>query len=138
MKDMAEALPGIERIKIRFLVLLEERQGLIAHHALAAWEGTDPSKVRGNLDAAQSTLHQIAGSAGSLGFDTLGVAARECENEIITHLGGPNGNDTSFPAKIMHLMDAFVSLSQSLLARGGNKNRPRHMCMCKITMISYI
>ncbi len=114
---MADTLPGLEGIKIRFLVLLDERQGVIAHHALAAWESTDPSEVRHHLGTAQSTLHQIAGSAGSLGFNALGEAARDCENEIISHLEGPSGNNAIFSAEIMAKMDAFVSLSQALLAK---------------------
>lgn len=117
MKNMAEALSGIEKIKIRFLDLLEERQGVIAHHALVAWENTDPKVVRSHLEAAQSTLHQIAGSAGSLGFDSLGLVARDCENEIVIHLEGPNGNRAPFPVEIIGRIDAFVSMSQFLLAK---------------------
>lgn len=115
---MAEALPGIEIIKSRFLVLLKERQCVIAGHALAAWEGTDQDKVRSHLNAVQSTLHQISGSAGSLGFVSLGLAAHECENKLIAHLEGPNGNSVPFPIEVMGQMDAFVSLSQSLLVDG--------------------
>lgn len=115
MKDMADTLPGIERIKIRFLALLEERQSVIALQALAAWESRDPNAIRQHLEVAQSTLHQIAGSAGSLGFDPLGQAARGCENDIIAHLEGPNQNRSTFAVEIMGSMDSFVSLSQSLL-----------------------
>ena len=114
---MADALPGIEKIKARFLTLLEERQGLIAHHALAAWEGTDPNDVQHHLATAQNTLHQIAGSAGSLGFASLGYTARDCENEIIGYLEGPNGNSAIFPVEIMAKMDAFVLQSQALLTK---------------------
>ena len=32
-------LPGIERIRARFLEMLEQRQSALAEHALAAWEG---------------------------------------------------------------------------------------------------
>tara|TARA_R110000787_G_scaffold94172_4_gene196801 strand:+ start:1043 stop:1402 length:360 start_codon:yes stop_codon:yes gene_type:complete len=118
MRDISEALLGIEKIKIRFLALLEERQGVIAHHALAAWESTDPNEVRSHLNAAQNILHQIAGSAGSLGFDSLGQVARDCENEIIAHLEGPDGKSTPLPFEIIGRMDAFVSMSQALLTEG--------------------
>lgn len=113
---MTEALPGLEKIRVRFLSLLGERQAVVAHHALAAWEGTGPNEVRHHLEAAQSTLHQIAGSAGSLGFDSLGHAARDCENEIIAHLEGVDRNIALFPVEIMTKLDAFVSLSRTLLA----------------------
>lgn len=115
MKGTAEALPGLEEIKVRFLALLEERKSVIAHHTLAAWEATDPNKVRYHLETAQNILHQIAGSAGSMGFDALGKAARDGENEIISHFEGVERNDARFPVEIISRTDAFVSLSQALL-----------------------
>lgn len=118
MSNMIEALPGIERIKTRFLDLLEERQSIIASHALAAWDSQDTKDMHSHLTAAQSALHQIAGSAGSLGFAPLGQAARECENEIIVHLENQDNNGRMISSEVMSRLDTFVSMSQTLLAKG--------------------
>ena len=84
-------LPGIERIRARFLEMLEQRQRALAEHALAAWEGTSLQDINDNLTEARRILHQIAGTAGSLGFDDLGTIARDNEVAIDTHLDGPSG-----------------------------------------------
>lgn len=118
MKDFAATLPGLDRIKTRFITMLEERQGEIAHHAFGAWDGTEPNEVRDHLEAARDILHKIAGSAGSLGFGPLGQAASDCEKEINVHLESANGNTSTFPITIMERMDTFVSMCQALLADG--------------------
>lgn len=119
MRELADALPGIERIKLRFLDLLEERQSKIAHHALAAWKSTDSKETRENLEMAQATLHQIAGTAGSLGFGPLGQTAHDCEVAIIAHLEYLTGDTVDIPTTIMSQMDTFVSMSQKLLKDQG-------------------
>jgi HPt (histidine-containing phosphotransfer) domain-containing protein len=118
MKDIADMLPGIERIQQRFLDMLKDRQGTIAHHVLAAWESKVAGEVVGHLDAAKAVLHQIAGSAGSLGFDELGQAARDCENEIISHLRSPEGELITLPAGLMKLLGNFLTLSKDLIGDG--------------------
>ena len=40
-------LPGIERIRARFLDMLEQRQRALAEHALAAWEGSTLQVING-------------------------------------------------------------------------------------------
>jgi hypothetical protein len=116
MTDTAHELPGIERIKLRFLNLLEDRQSAVAHHAMAAWDTTDPEIMCGELEAAQNILHQISGSAGSLGFGDLGQAARDCENEIITYLEQVGSTSADVPVVIMGQMDQFVSMSRNLIS----------------------
>ncbi|MCX7560205.1 Hpt domain-containing protein [Sulfitobacter sp. F26204] len=115
MKDMIDTLPGIERIRTRFLTMLKTRQGDIASHALSAWETTDVDAFRDHLAAAQGILHQIAGSAGSLNFGTLGTAARQCENDILGFLESDESATATVPGEIMESLDTFVSLSQALL-----------------------
>lgn len=115
VKDIVGSLPGIETVRTRFLALLKERQGTIAHHAVTAWNSTDPKEVRNNLESAQNILHKISGTAGSLGFAPLGCAARDCENGIIDHIEGINGNMAAFPQEIINRLDIFISLSQSVL-----------------------
>ena len=108
-------MPGIEAIQHRFVTLLEERQGIIAQHALNAWEGETVEQVNSNLASAQATLHQIAGSAGSLGFGELGTCARNCEIEIISHLDGPDADLAICPGELMHHLDLFISDCRTLI-----------------------
>ncbi|WP_448329319.1 Hpt domain-containing protein [Sulfitobacter sp. M13] len=109
-------LPGIERIRARFLEMLEQRQRALAEHALAAWEGTYLQDINDNLTEARRILHQIAGTAGSLGFDDLGTIARDNEVAIDTHLDGPNGKIASCPTEIIFGLDDFLKSSEALIA----------------------
>lgn len=115
MKDMADDLPGIDRVRNRFLTMLCERQVKIAGHSVAAWEGETLEEVNDNLAAAQAVLHQIAGTAGSLGFADLGEEARSCENAIITHLKGSDAELAVCPTALIHDLDGFVSSCEVLL-----------------------
>lgn len=115
MKDIADILPGIERIKQRFLGLLKDRQATIAHHVLSAWDSTVAPDVVAHLEAAQAVLHQVAGSAGSLGFDELGQAARDSENGIIAHLSCPETELAAIPTKLMKQLGNFLALSAALI-----------------------
>ncbi|KIN63749.1 hypothetical protein Z946_2623 [Sulfitobacter noctilucicola] len=115
MKDLNETLPGIERIKLRFLDLLQSRQGAIAQCALTAWEASDPDVVRNQLSEAQGILHQIAGSAGSLGFASLGQIARDCEGDIIQYVSHAHQTPVPVCVEVMESLDRFVSASQDLL-----------------------
>ena len=108
-------LPGIDRIRTRFLEMLRDRQSAIAEHALFAWEGHTLEEVNGNLISARTILHQIAGTAGSLGFDDLGHAARSCENDIVAHLTGPDNDLALCPDALLVQIDDFVEHCKGLL-----------------------
>jgi len=101
-------LPGIDRIRTRFLEMLEDRQAAIAEHALTAWETDELDELNGNLANARTILHQIAGTAGSLGFDTLGNEARQCELQIDAHLNGPDADLAICPSDLIFAMDDFI------------------------------
>lgn len=79
----ADALPGIERIRQRFLEMLEDRLDSL-EDAMVEFEF--PGTGRASLSRAQMVLHKISGSAGTLGFERLGDSARHCEDGIISHL----------------------------------------------------
>lgn len=111
---MSEELPGLERIRVKFLDMLEDRQASIAQHALRAWESDDKASRNNNLLSAQNILHQIAGTAGSLGFGPLGEAARACEHQIIDHIEAAVAPRQSL-VDVMLSMDYFVSISRTLL-----------------------
>ena len=85
MRVMSRVLPGIERIRARFIDLLGVR--LVEIDALCTDE-TDPRDMADRLKGAQTILHQIAGTAGTLGYTDFGDCARRCEEMIIAHLDG--------------------------------------------------
>ncbi|UOA29066.1 hypothetical protein DSM107133_03825 (plasmid) [Pseudosulfitobacter sp. DSM 107133] len=110
-----DMVSGLEKIRERFLDLLVTRQQSIAHHAVLAYESLSLEEVNGNLAAARDILHQIAGTAGSLGFDDLGIAARTCENDIISHLNGPDNDLALCPDALLVQIDEFVEQCKGLL-----------------------
>ncbi|WP_370402559.1 Hpt domain-containing protein [Sulfitobacter sp. JB4-11] len=113
---MMNELPGIDRVRGRFLDMLEQRQAAIAGHALAAWDGETLEDINGNLASAQAVLHQISGSAGSLGFPDLGKFARYCELEIIGHLEGPDADLAICPGELIYHLDRFVTDCRTVIA----------------------
>lgn len=113
---MSCELPGLNGIRSRFLSLLAERQAYIAKHTVAAWESDNAADQCANLEAAQNVLHQLSGSAGSLGFNDLGQAARRCEEAIIDHTMRHHGTYHQLPESFLEMLDEFVSLSQAHLS----------------------
>jgi chemotaxis protein histidine kinase CheA len=101
-------LPGMSEIRTRFIDLLAERREQIASHTVAAWDAKNPDDIKTNLAAAQATLHQIAGTAGSLGFGPLGDTARACEIRIIKHLEDNDGRSLTCPGDLIVELDEFV------------------------------
>lgn len=91
-------------------------QRALAEHALAAWEGSTLQEINDNLAEARTILHQIAGTAGSLGFDDLGTVARDNELAIDAHLDGPKGKIANCPTEIIFGLDDFLKSSEALIA----------------------
>ena len=108
-------LPGIDRIRSRFLEMLKTRQISIAEYALTAWESYELEEINGSLTLARTLLHQIAGTAGSLGFEDLGNQARSIETEIDAHLAGPDADLAICPSPLFFQLDSFVQLCQTVL-----------------------
>lgn len=115
MKDMVTELPGLTRVRARFIEMLGPRQEQIALHAIAAWDGKVAEDINENLNAAKAILHQIAGSAGSLGLNDLGEKAHICENEIIAHLKSPEANQAECPGHLINNIDLFLEDCRKLL-----------------------
>jgi chemotaxis protein histidine kinase CheA len=105
-----DALPGIERIRERFLDLLEERLDALDD---AMVEFDFPATGRASLVRAQNILHKIAGAAGTLGFNRLGESARHCEESIITHLK----QDEPTLDVLYRDIGAFATQAEALLER---------------------
>ncbi|MGB5864786.1 MAG: Hpt domain-containing protein [Sulfitobacter sp.] len=108
MNAFALELPGIEQIRLRFLDLLESRKSTIAQHALAAWDGETAEGINDDLQTARNLLHQIAGTAGTVGYADLGMSAHECEGRIIDHLEGKYADLAICPGEIMLCIDTFL------------------------------
>lgn len=118
VRDMKLELPGLNRVRTRFLEMLLPRHNEIAAHAVSAWDGECVEVINGSLAAAQAILHQIAGAAGTLGFSDLGAKARACENEIIKHLTGPNADLAICPGEIVRDLDDFLQECLAVLKSG--------------------
>ncbi len=108
MSALARQMPDLDHIRLHFVELLEERKTSIALHALAAWDGETVDDINSHLEQARNTLHQIAGTAGTLGFCALGKTALRCEAQIIAHLEGPYADLAICPGEIIWCIDTFV------------------------------
>lgn len=107
MNAMPANLPGLERIKARFLVILAERQ----QELKTLREAMDrPEHHEAALRQAQFILHKIAGTAGTLGFPEFGANARIIENQIIKYL---DATAHDLP-RIAENLDRFLDLSDAL------------------------
>jgi len=104
----ADLLPGIARIRARFVGMLGDRLSEL-ESLVAGGNGIVPEPAA--LNDAKAILHKIAGSAGTLGLQDLGEAARTCENDIICYL------DTGAPGlpKIFNDLGDFAELAEDLL-----------------------
>ncbi|MEH6831360.1 MAG: phosphorelay protein [Sulfitobacter sp.] len=115
MNALVPEMPGLDRIRHRFLDLLAERKMLIAQHALAAWDGETAEGINENLETACSILHKIAGTAGTVGYPELGITAQHCEAQIITHLEGDYADLAVCPGEIIWFIDTFVEACDSIV-----------------------
>lgn len=116
MNALAHEMPGMDRIRTRFVDLLADRKSSIALHALAAWDGESVAVINENLEQARCILHQIAGTAGTVGFPDLGTTALQCEAQIIAHLEGPYADLAICPGEIIWRIDTFVEACDALHA----------------------
>jgi|AntRauTorckE5430_2_1112549.scaffolds.fasta_scaffold60815_1 hypothetical protein len=115
---LANELPGLDRIRLRFIELLGVRKGEIAQYALAAWDGETAEQINQNLKAACSILHQISGTAGTVGYPDLGLTAQQCEAQIIAHLEGDYADLAICPGEIVWFIDTFVEACTALTEQG--------------------
>jgi len=114
MNAHALELPGLDHIRGRFVELLQGRKMTIAQHALAAWDAETAEDINANLEDARAILHQIAGTAGTVGFPELGEDAYYCETQIIAHLEGAYSDLAICPGGIIWSIDAFIASCDTL------------------------
>ena len=75
-----QMIPGIGRIRARFLDMLPDRLNELEEFFTEMQEDSLDMEA---LDQSQGILHKIAGTAGTLGLQELGDMARTCENNIV-------------------------------------------------------
>ncbi|MCR8726088.1 Hpt domain-containing protein [Frigidibacter sp. ROC022] len=104
MNSLAHKLPGIARIRERFLEMHDERHDALEDALTLISSGEDCQQA---LLTARDILHKIAGSAGSLGFADLGEAAGKAETVVQEHI------DTNFrdQTPVTEELDRFLELS---------------------------
>lgn len=101
-------LPGLERIRLRFLDMLVERLSDLERLCREMAKDDPQSNA---LRELQSIMHKIAGSAGTLGLQDLGDTARICENQIIDHLD----TGTTVLPEIYQSLGEFAEKAEYLL-----------------------
>ena len=116
MRDVVPELYGLQRLRLRFLEMLLERQTRIARHSLAAWDGETVAEINGNLSAAQTIRDKISGAAAPLGFIDLAECTRRSADEILAHLKGGDADLAICPGELIYYLDQSVSTCQAVVA----------------------
>ena len=109
--------PGLEALRSQFASSLDTRISDIDRHRRAASTASSASERCRALESACSVLHQIAGTAGVLGFDAVGQAARACENALIAYLDGPDAASATCPTVTLQDLERFVLETRETLPR---------------------
>ena len=104
---------GLARIRQQFVSRLTERRARMLKHILDAANDADEATRHAHLAAARYVIHQIAGTAGTLGFVKLGVDARRLENMIDTNLDGEMSND------LLEVVLAFSDDCEAIVGSAG-------------------
>lgn len=79
-------LSALARIRVRFLEKLADREIRLREAICVASESGPRNDQIAALKECKAILHQLAGSAGTVGFHQLGSSALSCEEEIRQHL----------------------------------------------------
>lgn len=93
MKATDSTLPGLERIRAHFLERLATSYQELSTCVIDALNTANPDSAGRSLTKASTILHKISGSAGSLGFEELGDAARRCEASVLGYLDTSTRHD---------------------------------------------
>lgn len=116
MIHTAKISKGLHRIRSQFLVRLTERRGKILFSTLEASSALEAREVAAHLNIVRDILHQIAGSAGILGFADFGLEARRIENDIGTVLEHPERAIVS--SELIEDLIAFTKTADVMILQG--------------------
>ena len=110
---------GLTRIRNQFLDRLIDRRDVILKNILDASEESDRALCAESLIAARQVLHQIAGTAGTLGYGKLGHDARHLEDLLTNCLTDGLSDDG------LDLVVAFAADCDAILAQSDRCDRTR-------------
>ena len=106
------SLPGVAAIRENFIIQLEER---LARFETLCYVSMSDQDYAVALDEACAILHNLSGTAGTLGFPELGDKARLCEAAILSHQAG---NGPSRQELLVSLAE-FAEMADDLLEQHG-------------------
>ena len=109
MMVAADISSGLEPIRHRFLSMLHERQIETLNDLEVALN--TPDQAAEALGRIEATLHKIAGTAGTLGFDKLGQMARQVEEQIMAYLADPTQNADAVYDAIVQFLNLSIGTS---------------------------
>ena len=108
MRQTAELSQGLNRIRNQFLARLFDRRQQILWYTRKAGEANTPKESQKHLAEVRNILHQIAGTAGTLGFADFGSTARQIENDIDVYLSESPAVHAS-----SDMLDDLISFSET-------------------------
>ena len=116
MKHTTNLSQGLSRIRNQFLARLFDRRQQILWNTLKAEKASDPVESHKHLTAVRDILHQIVGTAATLGFAEFGFSARQIENDIDVFLEGSEGSFAS--AELLQDIVRFSETANDIIAEG--------------------
>lgn len=112
----AKLSQGLARIRNQFLARLFDRREQIIWNTLKAGEANTPAETHKYLGAVRDILHQIAGTAGTLGFPDFGSSAREIESDIDKFLEESDGSYVS--SELLQDLIGFTDVANEIITAG--------------------
>lgn len=112
MTNSITLLPGFERIRGRFLDILTERLEEIEGLSGNALRPMPSPEALGRI---RDLLHNVAGTAGTVGFGELSESARTGETAINAFLA----SDGAAPRQVRQSLAAFFAAASVALSDGG-------------------
>lgn len=107
---------GLGRIRKQFLARLFDRREQILWNTLRAGEANTFAERQTYLAAVRDILHQIAGTAGTLGFPDFGASARRIENNIDEFLG--EFDESPVPPELLRDLVGFADVAHEIIEAG--------------------
>lgn len=104
MTTIQTTIPGLDRVRCRFLEKLNEREQRLSKAIATSRTSFSRRERAAALDECQQILHKLAGTAGTIGLHDIGEGAQYCEDAIRKFL-----HDGSRSSEHVHdLLDRFM------------------------------
>ncbi|WP_371229288.1 Hpt domain-containing protein [Roseovarius sp. 2305UL8-3] len=105
-------MPGLARIRARFLDMLDQREQRLSQAIRIARATSSRGERIAALTECQEILHKLAGTAGSVGLPEIGKKARRCEEAIFEHLDGDDCSSETVHGLLDWFMDTLASMPE--------------------------